>query len=44
MLWIDRKLFNMELLDVSSEIAKAFGSIELTPNTFVIDQKGNVIV
>ena len=25
MLWIDRKLFNMELLDVSSEIAKAFG-------------------
>jgi len=32
------------VLDMSSEIAKAFGNIQLTPSYFLLDQKGNVIV
>jgi peroxiredoxin len=39
----DMRLPYKIVLDMSSEIAKAFGNIELTPSTFVLDQQGNVI-
>jgi peroxiredoxin len=30
-------------LDVKGDLAKAFGDVQLTPTTFVIDRKGNII-
>jgi peroxiredoxin len=30
-------------LDTQGEIAKSFGDVKLTPTTFVIDKKGNII-
>lgn len=30
-------------LDVKGEVAKAFGDVKLTPTTFVIDKRGNII-
>jgi len=30
-------------LDVKGELAKAFGDVQLTPTTFVIDRQGNIV-
>ena len=30
-------------LDIRGELAKSFGDVKLTPTTFVIDKKGNII-
>ncbi len=30
-------------LDLMGEIAKAFGDVKLTPTTFVIDRRGNIV-
>lgn len=38
-----RKLPFTVALDTQGQLAKAFGDVKLTPTTFVIDKKGNVI-
>lgn len=38
-----RKIPFKVALDVNGEVAKAFGDVKLTPTTFVIDKKGNII-
>lgn len=30
-------------LDPTGELAKAFGDVRLTPTTFVIDRRGNIV-
>jgi peroxiredoxin len=38
-----RKLPFKVALDTQGDLAKAFGDVKLTPTTFVIDKKGNII-
>jgi peroxiredoxin len=39
-----KKLPYAIVLDPSGELAQAFGNVQLTPTTFLIDKAGNIIM